>query len=390
MRTEAVKIGLLVCVIIVGLIAGYLIFVPAPDETDTPLIAPANLPAADTPAADSSAEAAGSTPSIALGEPAPAAAKAPGAPEAPAIAKAAANRRLALHTDAQPRPAGPPGLLTGLQPKAEPIPTGVRIGSATAARTARPANIALNTPGPAKTRTYIVRAGDNGFWHIASKKEVYSAGRYGYLIRKANPGVDTRRLRPGMKLAIPPLPAAPARIATVVSTARTLALRPDGRTVHIVRENDKYWTLAVKYYGNGAHHDLIRRANPGLDPNNLPIGKEIIIPKRPAAPAAIRTAQRTVTPAAGQTVYTIAAGDRLELIARHQYGDLRLWTAIQKANPGLNPKRMRVGSKIVLPSKVEARRMAGIARSSADAMAGTARTSTPSSSGYVPGRPYFE
>jgi hypothetical protein len=47
--------------------------------------------------------------------------------------------------------------------------------------------------------------------------------------------------------------------------------------------------------------------------------------------------------------YTISAGDSLRGIAIRLYRDARQWRSIMKANPGLNPRRLRVGHVISLP-----------------------------------------
>ena len=60
-----------------------------------------------------------------------------------------------------------------------------------------------------------------------------------------------------------------------------------------------------------------------------------------AAPAA---------PAAGTTQYTIKSGDTLEGIARTQMGDGQKWQLIAAANPGLDPKALKIGQKITIPA----------------------------------------
>lgn len=60
--------------------------------------------------------------------------------------------------------------------------------------------------------------------------------------------------------------------------------------------------------------------------------------------------QPTSTPAAGTTAYTIQRGDSLALIAKRQLGAESRWTEIQSANPGLDPKRLKLGATIQLPS----------------------------------------
>ncbi len=60
-----------------------------------------------------------------------------------------------------------------------------------------------------------------------------------------------------------------------------------------------------------------------------------------AAPAA---------PAASTTQYTIKSGDTLEGIARAQMGDGQKWQLIATANPGLDPKALKIGQKINIPA----------------------------------------
>jgi len=49
--------------------------------------------------------------------------------------------------------------------------------------------------------------------------------------------------------------------------------------------------------------------------------------------------------------YVIQAGDTLYGIAMDKYGDARFIQAIEAANPGLDPNRLRVGDRITLPEK---------------------------------------
>lgn len=67
-------------------------------------------------------------------------------------------------------------------------------------------------------RYYIVKEGDRGFWDIS--KAVYKHGKHYGLIEKANPTLDSRRLRPGQKVwcpdkAVKPVAAVSVRKETV-------------------------------------------------------------------------------------------------------------------------------------------------------------------------------
>ena len=48
-------------------------------------------------------------------------------------------------------------------------------------------------------------------------------------------------------------------------------------------------------------------------------------------------------------IYIVRKGDTLASISRHIYGNERMIHALERANPGLDPRRMRIGQKIRLP-----------------------------------------
>lgn len=48
--------------------------------------------------------------------------------------------------------------------------------------------------------------------------------------------------------------------------------------------------------------------------------------------------------------YTVRSGDTLSAIASRELGSAKLWPQIERANPKLNPKRLLVGTKILLPN----------------------------------------
>ena len=53
----------------------------------------------------------------------------------------------------------------------------------------------------------------------------------------------------------------------------------DHRT-HKLKTGDTLWALSVKYLGNGSRWKEIQMINPGLNPDNLPIGQTIKIPAK--------------------------------------------------------------------------------------------------------------
>ena len=64
----------------------------------------------------------------------------------------------------------------------------------------------------------------------------------------------------------------------------------------------------------------------------------------------VKVVTAPATPVAGTTQYTIKSGDTLEGIARAQMGDGQKWQLIAAANPGLDPKALKIGQKITIPA----------------------------------------
>ncbi len=73
-------------------------------------------------------------------------------------------------------------------------------------------------------------------------------------------------------------------------------------------------------------------------------------PSTPTAPAL--SAKPAVAPSAatGTTKYTIKSGDTLSTIAGDFYKDTRKWSVIAKANPGIDPSKLKVGQVINVPT----------------------------------------
>jgi uncharacterized protein len=86
-------------------------------------------------------------------------------------------------------------------------------------------------------------------------------------------------------------------------------------------------------------------------------GQFVVMKEAPATPRALEEiASKPETPAveasspAPERAYTIVAGDTLRRIAVRVYRDERQWRSIADANPGLDPRRLRIGQPIRLPS----------------------------------------
>lgn len=217
-------------------------------------------------------------------------------------------------------------------------------------------------------RTYTVKEGDSGFWEIAEKAYGPGNGMYWRRIQKANPGVNSRTIRPGKILTIPALTgsrkegglsgggestAEPAREKGTVFTDT------DGKKYYIVSSKDGagLWGIAAKpeVYGKGYRYKLLEKANPGIDSSKLRPGMKLLVPPLPA------TAEEKKTPTAaddsvdvglagGGKRYTVVAGDQgFWGISKKVYGSGKYFGLIRKANPGVDPQSLRIGTVLVIP-----------------------------------------
>lgn len=120
---------------------------------------------------------------------------------------------------------------------------------------------------------------------------------------------------------------------------------------YTVRRGDSLFSIAERIYGPG-HGNKWRRiveANPGVDPDRLAPGTELVIPTDAPAPSRPpdRPSPRGPDREASD-VYVVAQGDTLGEISTKVYGTCKKWQLIRDAN-GVNPQALRVGTKLVIP-----------------------------------------
>ena len=56
---------------------------------------------------------------------------------------------------------------------------------------------------------------------------------------------------------------------------------PDGSILHTVTETDRIDNISYQYYGTPDYWWYITDKNPGVDPLDLPVGKQLLIPPLP-------------------------------------------------------------------------------------------------------------
>lgn len=132
-------------------------------------------------------------------------------------------------------------------------------------------------------------------------------------------------------------------------------------TTHTVRSGDSLWLLADRYLGDGQQWPRILRANSGLidDPQMLQTGWVLNIPDRGFPEARERSAMGRAT--AKTATHVVRGGESLWGIAADHLGSGRRWAEILRVNQQLirDPKLLRVGWVLEIPSERETRGNSG-------------------------------
>ncbi len=136
-----------------------------------------------------------------------------------------------------------------------------------------------------------------------------------------------------------------------------------------VQPNDSFWTISEKLYGTGAYFRALAEYNGGkvANQNQLQVGQVIAAPdvaelEQKHAALCPKPEHRyvarhhTTISRVGQhgnaATYTVAEGDSLYRIARHELGDASRWHEIFKLNReviGESFNHLRPGTQLVLP-----------------------------------------
>lgn len=164
--------------------------------------------------------------------------------------------------------------------------------------------------------------------------------------------------------AMDPAAVTPA-VQPVAGTQPNLASKTAG-TTYVVKSGDSPARIAKRQLGSESRVNEILALNPGINPKNLKVGQELILPAG-AAPATasvepvkvaaakpVTASAPKATPAPKATAkggrsYKVQKGDTLSAIARRELGAASRSSEIQALNPGLDPAKLKVGQSITLP-----------------------------------------
>ncbi len=200
---------------------------------------------------------------------------------------------------------------------------------------------------PAVQQIYTVKKGDK-LWILSER--FYGHGKHWHLIASANQIIDYNNLIPDTKLKIPPLPK-PRPGSRNVALAGRIVEGKDGNRYYYIKKSDHAgcWTVAKKVYGDANYFWLIKKANPHIDPNRLRVGQKILIPPLPSKKKTDLKLIRSRALKAGEKWYIVQKGDTYSDISERKYGSSKYWNLIKRANPKVDPDRLRPGQRLIIP-----------------------------------------
>ena len=212
---------------------------------------------------------------------------------------------------------------------------------------------------PATGGTYVCTGDETaGFTSVAIIVWGRKYQRYVNLIADANPNVDSRSLRRGVKLKIPAKPTLRSARRSSDKSQRGKIITENGKRYYVVKSYDTLEKISRKVYKTIRGIKFIRKNNPGLNPRRLRIGQKLYVPDMPASMRTSNTSGSRRAPKSqrgkiitenGKRYYVIKSFDTLEKIAYKIYKGRIGINFIRKNNPGLNDRRLRLGQKIYIP-----------------------------------------
>jgi LysM repeat protein len=190
----------------------------------------------------------------------------------------------------------------------------------------------------------------------------------------------------------PKRPAAPASTnsgnAVPVATSNQASVdaptKPptvEAKRTYKVQSGDNFETIARKQLGSASMTAELRALNPGIEPEKLRIGTELVLPPRrepkldavvangadvgktqPIAKDAVAkdtTAKNSTDKKAAPAVrgvaddrnYIVAKGDTFDRIARVELGSSKRIDELLQLNPNVKPTQLKVGMRLRLPRK---------------------------------------
>lgn len=196
---------------------------------------------------------------------------------------------------------------------------------------------------------------------------------------------DSRRERETNPVEAPPVreekrAEAPKRGAQLDPAEMELVgVKPTPRATtveYVVKEGDTLSGIALATLGSTRRWPEIQAINANLDPASLQAGRTILLPKGAVFPvsggsAGVKSSANASPNAPAKpksesgSTYVVKAGDLLSTIAERQLGAANRWREIVELNPGVDPKRLFVGTELKMPAGSSAAPSATVAQADA-------------------------
>ena len=127
----------------------------------------------------------------------------------------------------------------------------------------------------------------------------------------------------------------------------------DQRETYTVVAKDSLASIARKKLGSERHVKLLVELNPGVKPESLKIGQKLTLPTPTEVAGSAGVAPKQPEPSGSGAVRTheIVSGDNFESLAVRYLNDRKRVSEIKKLNPTLDPTKLRVGQKVLIPAK---------------------------------------
>lgn len=170
-----------------------------------------------------------------------------------------------------------------------------------------------------------------------------------------------------VKAAVPakaPVAVSPAKVEPQIparqidmSEFKTLRTIDEELVIYVIKPGDTLRSIAEKYYGQANKERTIADLNFIEKTSSIKVGEEIIVAVKPlgkseqVTSSLARTGQLPDPSLKGAKTYKVRKGDTLGKIARDYLGSAsgKVIDRIIRANPGLNPKNLKIGEVIVIP-----------------------------------------
>ena len=124
--------------------------------------------------------------------------------------------------------------------------------------------------------------------------------------------------------------------------------------IYVIKDGDTLKSIAEKYYGSPTKERAIADLNFIENPSSVKVGEEIIVDVKPLGKSevikkAVANEKISQAFAGDNKTYTIRKGDTLGRIAKEILGRSSDAGLLLKANPGLDPKNLKIGDVIIIP-----------------------------------------